>query len=101
MVFFVGVYTRSGMARKQKPLIFPLLIPWIYRWVDPEVLGIPSAVTFLHHFREGNLITSEDEYKEEYVLEAPGSSDRVCYINHDGGLRWLWMYEVLIAKLGV
>ena len=47
------------------------------------------------------MITPEGEYEEEYILEAPGSSDRVCYINHDSGLRWLWMYDVLIAKLGV
>ena len=66
------------------------------------MLGIPSAVTpeFLHHFREENLIIPEGEYEEEYFLEAPGSSSRVCYINHDGGLRWLCMYGVLIAKLG-
>ena len=91
------------MARKPKSLVFPLSIPWIYRWVDPEVLGIPSAVTpeYLHHFREENLITPEGEYKEEYILEAPGPNERVCYINHDGGPRWLWMYDVLIAKLGI
>ena len=67
------------------------------------MLGIPSAVTpeFLHHFREENLITSESECEEEYILEAPGPSDRVCYINQNGGSRWLWMYEVLIAKLGI
>ena len=103
MVSFVGIYPRSGIARKQKTLVFPPSIPWIYCWVDLEVLGIPSAVTpeFLHHFREENLITPEGEYEEEYVLEAPGPSDRVCYINHDGGPRWLWMYDFLIAKLGI
>ena len=67
------------MARKPKSLVFPPSIPWIYRWVDPEVLGIPSAVTpeYLHHFREENLITPEGEYEEEYILEALGPNERV------------------------
>ena len=67
------------------------------------MLGIPSAVTpeYLHHFREENLMTPKGEYEEEYVLETLGPSDRVCYVNHEGGSRWLWMYDVLIAKLGI
>ena len=91
------------MARKQKPLVFPPSIPWIYHWVNPKVLGIPLIVTpeFLHHFRVENLITPKGKYEEEYFLEAPRPSDRVCYINHDSGPRWLWMYDVLISKLGI
>ena len=91
------------MARKQKTLLFPQSISWIYRWVDPEVVGVPSAVTpeFLHQFQKENLITPEGEYEEEYVLEALDPSERVCYINHEGGPRWLWMYDVLITKIGV
>ena len=91
------------MVRKQKTLVFPPSIPWIYRWVEQEVLRIPSVVIpkFLHHFREKNLIILEGEYEEEYILEAPGPSERVCYLNHDGGSRWMWMHDVLITKLGI
>ena len=46
-------------------------------------------------------MTPKGEYEEEYVLETLGPSDRVCYVNHEGGSRWLWMYDVLIAKLGI
>ena len=91
------------MLRKQKALVFPPSIPWIYWRVEQKVLGIPFAMTseFLHHFREENLITPEGEYKEEYAFEAIGPSERVCYLNHDSGSRWLWIYNVLITKLGV
>ena len=71
--------------------------------VKQELLGIPSTVTseFLHLFWEENLFAPEGEYEEEYVLEAPGPSERVCYLNHDGGPKWLWMYNVFITKLGI
>ena len=90
------------MAKKQ-PLIFLSTIPSIYRWVDSEVLGIPSRVTseFLKSSREKYLLTLEGKYEEEYVLEAPTTDERVCYINLHGGSRWMWMYDVLISKFGV
>ena len=71
--------------------------------MELEVIGILSVVTpkFLSHFREENLIMLEGEYEEEFVLEAPGSSERVCYCNHRSGPSWMWMYDVLIMKLGI
>ena len=70
-------------------LVFHSIIPLIYRWVDPEVLGIPSKVTseVLKSLHEEHLLTPEGEYEEEYILEAPGADERVCYINLAGGLR--------------
>ena len=90
------------MAKKQS-LILPTIIPSIYRWVDLEVLGIPSKVTsaFLKSLPEEHLLTPEGEYEEEYVLEASTAEERVCYINLHGGPRWMWMYDVLISKFGV
>ena len=90
------------MAKKQS-LVFLAAIPSLYRWVDSEVLGIPSKVTseFLKSLREEHLLTSEGEYEEEYYLEAPTANERVCYINLHSGLRWMWMYNVLISKFGV
>ena len=87
------------MAKKHA-LIFSPTIPPIYRWVDPEVVGVPSSVTseFLKSFREEHLLTSEGE---EYILKAPSTNERVCYINLEGGSRWMWMYDVLISMFGV
>lgn len=67
------------------------------------MLGTPSIVTyeFLDHFREENLITPEGEYEEDYILEAPSPSERVCYLNHGRGPNWMWMYDVLITKFGI
>ena len=90
------------MMRKQTP-VFPSMISSIYRWVDPEVMGIPSRVTleFLKSLREEHLLTSEGEYEGEYILEVSGADERVCYINLVGGPRWMWMYDILISKFGV
>ena len=90
------------MAKKQA-LIFPSVIPTIYRWVDLEVLGVLSRVTseFLKSLHEEHLLTPEGEYEEEYFLEAPSVDQRVCYLNLEGGPRWMWMYNVIIAKFGV
>ena len=86
-----------------KVLVFLPSIHWIYCWVEPKVLGNPFVVTseFLGHFREENLLTLKGEYEEDYILEAPSPSKRVCYINHERGSRWMWMYNALISKLGV
>ena len=102
MVSIVGLSVIRDGEEIKVPCICSI-DPWIYRWVDSEVLGIPSTVIpeYLHHFREENLITPEGEYEEEYILEAPSPNERVCYVNHDGGPRWLWMYDVFITKLGV
>ena len=87
------------MAKKHA-LIFPPTIPPIYRWVDPEVIGVPSSVTleFLKSLHEEHLLTPEGE---EYILKAPSTNERVCYINLEGGSRWMWMYDVLISMFGV
>ena len=29
------------------------------------------------------------------------ANERVYYINHESGLNWMWMYDVLISKFGV
>ena len=91
------------MGKKKKTLVFLPSIHWIYRWVEPEVLGTPSVVTpeFLGHFREENLITQKGEYEEDYILKTPGSSKKVCYINHEEGPSWMRMYDVLISKFGI
>ena len=90
------------MARKQS-LVFQPSIHWIYRWVDPEVLGIPSRASskFLRSLTEEHLIMPEGEYKEDYILEAPHVNERVCYINHERGPNWMWMYNILISKFGI
>ena len=90
------------MARKQS-LIFLPSIHWIYKWIDLEVLGIPSKVCseFLRSLREEHLITLEGKYEEDYILEVPHVDERVCYINHGRGLNWILMYDVLISKFGV
>ena len=69
--------------------IFPSTIPSIYRWVDLEVLGVPSRFTskFLKSLCEKHLLTPKGEYEGEYILEAPTADERVCYINLVGGLR--------------
>ena len=74
------------MGRKQQ-LIFLPSIHWIYKWVDPKVLGIPSRVSFefLRSLREEHYITPEGEYEEDYILEVPHVNERVCYINHGSG----------------
>ena len=74
------------MAKKQS-LVFPPAIPWIYKWIDLEVLKIPLKVTpeFLKLLREEHLLTQEGEYEEEFVLEALDINERVCYINLAGG----------------
>ena len=71
--------------------------------VEPKVLGTPLVVTpeFLSHFRKENMIMSESEYEEDYFLEAPNPSKRVCYSNHERGFSWMWMYDILITKLGI
>ena len=71
--------------------------------MEPEVLGTLLVMTpeFLCHLREENVITLEGKYEEDYVLEAPGTSERVCYYNHGRGLSWMWTYDVFITKLGV
>ena len=91
------------MAKKQKTLVFPPSIHWIYQWVELEVLGILLVVSseFLNHFREENLITPKGEYEEEYILKAPDPNERVCYYNHRSGPSWIWMYHILITKLGI
>ena len=91
------------MGENQKTLVFPPEIHWIYRWIEPEVLRTPSIVIseFLGHFREENSIMREGEYEEDYVLEALGSSEMLCYLNHGKGPNWMWMYNVLITKLGI
>ena len=82
------------------PSLYPLDI---YKLVDHKVLGIPSKVTpeFLKSLWEEHLLTLEGEYKEEYVLEAPNVNETVCYLNLDGGLKWMWMYNVLISIFGI
>ena len=72
---------------KKQGLVFPSAIPLVYRWVDPEVLGVPSRVTskFFKLLHEEHFITSEGEYEEEYILEAPSADKRVCYLNLEGG----------------
>ena len=99
VVFFL---CRFPMAKKQS-LVFPTAMPLIYRWVDSEVLGIPSKVTsaFLKSLREEHLLTLECEYEEEYLLEAPTVDERVCHINLHGSPSWMWMYDVLSSKFGV
>ena len=71
--------------------------------MELKVLRTPLVVNskFLSHFKEENLITLEGEYEDDYILEAPGSSEKVCYLNHRKGLNWIWMYNVLITKFGV
>ena len=90
------------MARTRS-LIFPPSIQWIYKWVDREVLRIPLKVTseLLKSLQEEHLLTPEEEYEEEYVLEAPDANERVCYLNLVGGLKWMSMYDILISKFGV
>ena len=90
------------MAKKQS-LVFPAVIPSMYRWVNSEVLGIPLKVTsaFLKSLCEEHLLTPEGEYEEEYYLEAPTTDERVCYINLHDGPRCMWMYDVLTSKFGV
>ena len=91
------------MGKRQKALMFTRSIHWINRWVEPEVLGTPSVVTFefLGHFREENLLTLGGEYEEDYIFEAPGPSERVCYINHRNDSNRIWTYNVLISKFSV
>ena len=57
---------------KKQALVFPFAIPTIYKWVDLEVLGVPSRVTseFLKSLHEEHLLTPEGEYEEEYFLES-------------------------------
>ena len=90
------------MGKKQAPkiLVFPPSIHWICKWVDPEVLGIPSRVSFefLRSFREENLITPKGEYKEDYIMEVPDIKERVCYLNHKKVLNWIWMDDILILN---
>ena len=71
--------------------------------MELEVLGTLLAVNpeFVGHFREENLIMLEGEYEEDYLLEAPDLSERVCYYNNERGLSWMWMYDVLITKVGI
>ena len=71
--------------------------------MEPKVLGTLLAMNpkFVGHFREDNLITQEGEYEEDYLLEAPDPNERVCYYNNERGLSWMWMYDVLITKVGV
>ena len=90
------------MARKQS-LIFSPLSHWIYKWVNPEVLGIPSRASFefLRLLREEHLITLEGEYEEDYILEVLQVDERVCYINHGRDPNWMWMYDILISKFDV
>ena len=78
------------MVKKQS-LIFPPAIPWIYKWVDPKVLRIPSRVSskFLKSLQEEHMLTPEEEYEEEYILEAPNVNERVCYLNLVGGSKWM------------
>ena len=47
------------IGKKQKALVFPPLIHWIYRWVESEVLGTPLVITskFLVYFRKENLLS--------------------------------------------
>ena len=91
------------MVRTRSLTFPPPSIHWIYKWVDCEVLKIPSKVTpeFLKSLREEHLLIPEGEYEEECVLEAPNADKRVCYLNLDGGLKWMTMYEVLISKFGI
>ena len=67
-----------------KKLQFLPSIHWIYKWVDPEVLGIPLRVTsdFLRLLKEENQITLKGKYEEDYVLAALHVNERVYYINH-------------------
>ena len=90
------------MVKKQM-LVFSSVIPSIYGWVDPEVLGIPSRVTleFLKSLCEEHLLTPKSKYEEEYILETPGADERVYYLNLVGNLRWMWMYDVLISMFDV
>ena len=90
------------MGRKQT-LIFPPSIHWIYKWVDPKVLGILSRVSseLLKSLKGEHLPTSKGDYEKDYVLKVPHVDVRMCYINHGSGLNWMWMYDVLISKFGI
>lgn len=55
----------------------------------------------LKSLQEEHLLTPEEEYEEEYVLEAPDANERVCYLNLEGGSKWMWMYNVMISKFGI
>ena len=56
---------------------------------------------FLRSLREENLITPEDEYEEDYIMEVSNVNKRVCYLNHRKGLNWMSMYDILISKIRV
>ena len=94
---------RDGKRQTQNVLQFSPSIHWIYRWMEPEVLGTPSMASseFLGYFREENLLMPEGEYKEDYTLQAPGPNERVCYNNHESDPKWMWMYNDLISKFCV
>ena len=89
MVSLCRSIQETEMGKKQIPKVlqFSPSIQWIYKWVDLEVLGIPSWVSsnFLGSLREENLITQEGEYKEDYILEVLDVNKQVCYLNHRKG----------------
>ena len=78
----------APMSRKET-LIYSLSIHWIYKWVDPEVLGIPSMASpeFLRLLKEEHLITPKGEYEEfskhqmltrEFVISTTGKARTGC-----------------------
>ncbi|MED6141218.1 hypothetical protein PIB30_101084 [Stylosanthes scabra] len=77
----------------------------LYRWVAPDVLGVPSILSqeYLDKLKGTGVIFGGGDLERRYRVEAARRGERVCYMNLDHPSRphQLWVNEVMFTEFGI
>ncbi|MED6198384.1 hypothetical protein PIB30_065855 [Stylosanthes scabra] len=75
----------------------------LYGWVNAEVFAQSSVITSheLPELRREMRLTEDVASERDYVLEAPGPSDRLPLQAPEDRTHFLWVYVELFTRLGV
>ncbi|MED6193619.1 hypothetical protein PIB30_021271 [Stylosanthes scabra] len=83
----------------------PRELPFIYRWVANDVLGMPSSLDqqYLDELKLTGVLFGGGDLERRYRVEAARRGERVCFMNldHPTVPHWLWVNEVMFTEFGV
>ncbi|MED6167328.1 hypothetical protein PIB30_001751 [Stylosanthes scabra] len=83
----------------------PRELSTLYRWVAPDVLGVPSILSqaYLDELKGTRVIFGGGELERRYKVEAARRGEWVCFMNLDHPTRphWLWVNEVMFIEFGI
>ncbi|MED6210390.1 hypothetical protein PIB30_063657 [Stylosanthes scabra] len=87
-----------GVAAQEAEMAqMPHELPFIYRWVTNDVLGVLSVLTqgYLDKLKISGVIIGGRDLEQCYRIEATRHGERVCYPNMDHPIvpNWLWVNE--------